>query len=230
MKRRILVVDIGGTFVKLLMSERLEREFPSGARMTPKQFLARLHDTAKGWKFDVVSIGFPAPVRNGRILRNPKHLAKDWTHFNFARALGTPVRIVNDAAMQALGSYAGGGRMLFLGLGTGLGSALVWGRNLMSLELGDLPYPNGKIIENDLGVPGIAKLGKRKWKREVLYAVAQLKRAFIADYVVLGGGLVHRFDRLPRGIVRGQNENAFLGGLRLWEHKRNSRELTWQLL
>jgi hypothetical protein len=132
-------------------------------------------------------------------------------HFNFARALGIPVRIVNDAAMQALGSYLGGGRMLFLGLGTGLGSALVWDRNLMSLELGDLPYPNGKIIENHLGVPGLAKFGKRKWKREVLYAVNQLKRAFIADYIVLGGSLVHRFNRLPKGIVRGQNENAFLG-------------------
>src|SRR6266513_2265896 len=162
MKRRILVVDIGGTFVKLLMSERVEREFPSGPRVTPKQFLAKLKETARGWKFDVASIGFPAPVRNGRILRNPKHLGKDWVHFNFARALGIPVRIVNDAAMQALGSYLGGGRMLFLGLGTGLGSALVWGRNLMSLELGDLPYANENIIENDLGVPGLAKLGKRK--------------------------------------------------------------------
>src|SRR4029453_6890890 len=131
MKRRILVVDIGGSFVKLLMSERVEGEFASGPRMTPKQFLAKFKETVRGWKFDVASIGFPAPVRNGRILRNPKHLGKDWTHFNFARALGIPVRIVNDAAMQALGSYLGGGRMLFLGLGTGLGSALVWERNLM---------------------------------------------------------------------------------------------------
>jgi hypothetical protein len=230
MKRRILVVDIGGSFVKLLMSERVEREFASGPRMTPKQFLAKFKETVRGWKFDVVSIGFPAPVRNGQILRNPKHLGKDWIHFNFARALRIPVRIVNDAAMQALGSYLGDGRMLFLGLGTGLGSALVWDRNLMSLELGDLPYPEGKIIENHLGVPGLTKLGKRKWKREVLYAVGQLNRAFIADYVVLGGGLVHRFDRLPKGIVRGQNENAFLGGIRLWERKRNSRELKWHLL
>jgi polyphosphate glucokinase len=120
--------------------------------------------------------------------------------------------------------------MLFLGLGTGLGSALVWDRNLMSLELGDLPYPDGKIIENCLGVPGLATLGKSKWKREVVYVVGQLNRAFIADYVVLGGGLVHQFDRLPKGIVRGQNENAFPGGIRLWERKRNSRELKWHLL
>jgi predicted NBD/HSP70 family sugar kinase len=151
-------------------------------------------------------------------------------HFNFAPALGVPVRVVNDAAMQALGSYVGRGRMLFLGLGTGLGSALVWDTKLMSLELGDLPYPNGKIIEEDLGVPGLAKFGNKKWKRQVLYAVAQLRRSFIADYVVLGGGLVHRFGRLPSGIVRGQNENAFLGGRRLWEMKRNSQELKWQLL
>jgi predicted NBD/HSP70 family sugar kinase len=198
--------------------------------MTPKEFLAKFKETARGWKFDVVSIGFPAPVHNGRILRNPKHLGEDWVHFNFARGLGIPVRIINDAAMQALGSYLGGGRMLFLGLGTGLGSALIWDRNLMSLELGDLPYPNGKIIENHLGAPGLVKFGKRKWKREVLFAVGQLKRAFIADYVVLGGGLVHRFDRLPKGIVRGQNENAFLGGIRLWERQRNSRELKWHLL
>lgn len=230
MKRRIVVVDIGGSFVKLLMSERVEREFASGPRMTSKQFVAKFKETVHGWKFDVASIGFPAPVHNGRILRNPKHLGKDWVNFNFAPALGVPVRVVNDAAMQALGSYLGKGRMLFLGLGTGLGSALVWDRNLMSLELGDLPYPNGKIIEEDLGIPGLAKFGNKKWKRQVFYAVTQLKRAFIADYVVLGGGLVHRFARFPKGIVRGQNENAFLGGRRLWQTKRNSHDLKWVLV
>jgi len=198
--------------------------------MGPQQFTERFVETVRGWKFDRASIGFPVPIRNGRITRNPKHLGKDWVGFNFSKALGLPVRVINDAAMQALGSYLGDGRMLFLGLGTGLGSALVWDRNLMSLELGDLPYPDGKIIENHLGVPGLAKLGKRKWKGEVLYAVGQLKRAFIADYIVLGGGLVHRFDRLPKGIVRGQNENAFLGGIRLWGRKRNSRDLKWHPL
>jgi hypothetical protein len=230
MKRKILVVDIGGTHVKLLMSPRDEREFPSGPRMGPKQFVARFKENVRGWKFDRASIGFPVPVRNGRITRNPKHLGKGWIGFNFSKALGLPVRVINDAAMQALGSYRGGGRMLFLGLGTGLGSALVWEKILMPLELGDLPYPDGKIIENYLGIPGLELLGQKKWKREVLYAVVQLKKSFIADYVVLGGGLVHRFRRLPKGIERGRNENAFLGGIRLWETKRNSRELKWRVL
>jgi hypothetical protein len=230
MKRRVLVVDIGGTRVKLLMSRRNQREFPSGPRMEPEELITKLKEIARGWKFDVASIGFPAPVRKGRILGNPKHLGKGWVGFNFAKALRLPVRLINDAAMQALGSYHGRGRMLFLGLGTGLGSALVWGRTLMSLELGDLPYPDGHIIENYLGVPGLTLLGEKKWKREVIYAIAQLKRSFIADYVVLGGGLVHRFSRLPLGAERGRNQNAFLGGIRLWEIKENSRELKWRVM
>jgi len=227
MKRKILVVDIGGTHVKLLMSLRDEREFPSGPRMGPKQFVARFKENVRGWKFDAASIGFPVPIRNGRITRDPKHLGKGWIGFNFSKALGLPVHVINDAAMQALGSYHGDRRMLFLGLGTGLGSALVWNRTLMPFELGDLPYPNGKIIENYLGIPGLELLGQKKWKREVFYAVGQLRKSFIADYVVLGGGLVHRFRQLPKGIERGRNENAFLGGIRLWETKRNSRELMW---
>jgi hypothetical protein len=230
MKRKILVVDVGGTSVKLLMSLRNEREFPSGPRMGPEQFEKKFVETVRDWKFEVVSIGFPAPVRKGRIVRNPKHLGKGWIGFNFSRALGIPVRLINDAAMQALGSYRGSGRMLFLGLGTGLGSALVWDKTLMPLELGDLPYPNGNKIENYLGIPGLELLGEKKWKREVTFAVTQLKNSFIADYVVLGGGLVHRFVRLPKGIERGRNENAFLGGIRLWKTKRSSRELKWSLL
>src|SRR6266496_2122910 len=148
MKRKVLVVDIGGTHVKLLMSTRDQRDFASGPRMRPKKMIAKLKETVSGWKFDVVSIGFPAPVRKGRITGNPKHLGKGWAGFNFARALGKPARVINDAAMQALGSYHGGGRMLFLGLGTGLGSALVWEKILMPLELGDLPYPHRSIIED----------------------------------------------------------------------------------
>jgi predicted NBD/HSP70 family sugar kinase len=229
MKRKILVVDIGGTHVKLLMSRRVEREFVSGPRMGPAEFVDRFKQTVRGWNFDVVSIGFPAPMRNGRIIRDPKHLGKGWVRFNFSRALRIPVRVVNDAAMQALGSY-NGGRMLFLGLGTGLGSALLWDKTLMPLELGDLPYPDGQIIENHLGIPGLELLGEKKWKREVAYAVTQLKKSFIADHVILGGGLVHRLSRLPKGIERGRNENAFLGGIRLWEIRRNSRDLKWRVL
>jgi predicted NBD/HSP70 family sugar kinase len=230
MKRKVLVVDIGGTHVKLLMSLGDEREFPSGPRMGPEEFLARFVENVRGWRFDVASIGFPAPVRKGRIVGNPKHLGKGWIGFNFNRALRVPVRVMNDAAMQALGSYRGDGRMLFLGLGTGLGSALVLDKALMPLELGDLPYPDGKIIENYLGIPGLELLGEKKWKREVTYAITQFKKSFIADYVVLGGGLVHHFTRLPKGIERGRNENAFVGGKRLWETKRNSRELKWRVL
>jgi hypothetical protein len=226
MKRRVLVVDVGGTYVKLLRSPRDEREFPSGSRLKPQQLIAKLKESVRGWKFDRASIGFPAPVRKGQIAKDPKHLGKGWVGFNFARALGIPVRLVNDAALQALGSYHGG-RMLFLGLGTGLGSALLWDKTLMPLELGDLPYREKHIIENYLGIPGLELLGEKKWKREVAYAVTQLRKSLIADYVVLGGGLVHRFGRLPDQTERGQNENAFLGGLRLWETKRNSRELKW---
>jgi predicted NBD/HSP70 family sugar kinase len=229
MKRKVLVIDIGGSQVKLLMSPRDQRGFASGPRMKPEQMIAKLKDGVRGWKFDVVSIGFPAPVRKGRITKDPKHLGKGWVGFNFARALHKPVRLINDAAMQALGSYHGGGRMLFLGLGTGLGSALVWEKTLLPLELGDLPYGHGEIIENYLGVPGL-KLGKKEWKREVIYAVTQLKRSFIADYVVLGGGNARRFNTLLKGIEPGQNQNAFLGGKRLWETKGRSRELKWRVV
>ena len=229
MRGTVLVVDVGGTYVKLLRSPRDEREFPSGPRLKPQQLIAKLKETVRGWKFDRVSIGLPAPVRKGRIAKEPKHLGKGWVGFNFARALRIPVRVVNDAALQALGSYHGG-RMLFLGLGTGLGSALLWDKILMPLELGDLPYRQRHIIENYLGIPGLALLGEKKWKREVTYAVTQLRKSFIADYVVLGGGLVHRFGRLPEGTERGQNENAFLGGIRLWEIKKHSRELKWLVL
>src|SRR3981189_1681934 len=163
MKRKVLVVDIGGTYVKLLRSSRDEREFPSGPRLKPQQLIAKLKETVRGWKFDYASIGFPAPVRRGRIAKDPKHLGKGWVRFNFARALGIPVRVVNDAAMQALGSYRGGGRMLFLGPRTGWGSGLVWEKTLMPLELGDLPCPDGHIIENYLGIPGLESLGEKKW-------------------------------------------------------------------
>jgi predicted NBD/HSP70 family sugar kinase len=229
MKRKVLVVDIGGTHVKLLWSPREQRQFDSGPAMKPREFVARMKKTWAGWKFDALSIGFPAPVRNGEVVREPKHLGNGWVGFKFEKALGKPVRVINDAAMQALGSYRGG-RMLFLGLGTGLGSALAWKNNLMPLELGDLPYAEGRIIEHWVGQPALERLGKRKWIREATYAVVQLKRSFMADYVVLGGGNVRLFDRLPDGVERGDNRNAFRGGVRLWESHARSRRPKWHVV
>ena len=229
MKRKVLVVDIGGTHVKLLLSAREQRQFDSGPAMKPREFIAKMKKTWAGWKFDALSIGFPAPVRKGKVVREPKHLGSGWVGFKFEKALGKPVRVINDAAMQALGSYRGG-RMLFLGLGTGLGSALAWENNLMPLELGDLPYAGGHIIEKWVGQPALERLGKRKWLREATYAVAQLKRSFIADYVVLGGGNVRLFDRLPEGVQRGDNRNAFRGGVRLWELDARSGRKKWRVL
>jgi len=229
MKKKPLVVDIGGTHVKLMLKRSDQRTFDSGPKMRPKEMVAQIKANTRDWIFKAISIGFPAPVRRGQIAREPKHLGPGWVGFDFRRALGRPVQVVNDAAMQALGSYDGG-RMLFLGLGTGLGSALVWEKTLFPLELGDLPYRHRDIIENFLGIPGIERLGEREWKREVLFAVTQLKKSLIADYVVLGGGNVHRLNKLPDGIERGRNENAFLGGVRLWEMDPRTRKNKWRVI
>jgi polyphosphate glucokinase len=226
---KTLVVDIGGTHVKLLMEGAEQRQFDSGPNMQPAEFVAKLNDTTRGWNFDNISIGFPSVVRGGKVIKEPKHLGAGWIGFDFEKSLGKPTQVINDAAMQALGSYHGG-RMLFLGLGTGLGSALVLDKMLFPLELGDLPYRDRDIIENFLGIPGIDRLGEQEWKNEVIFAVTQLKKCFIADYVVLGGGNVHRFDQLPEGIERGENENAFLGGLRLWEIDPATREKKWSVI
>ena len=159
MKRKVLVLDIGGSNVKLMISRREKRKFKSGLTLTPRAMVAQVKPMISDWEFDAISMGFPAPVRDGRIVSEPKHLGKGWVGFDFAKAFGKPVRIINDAAMQALGSYHGR-RMLFLGLGTGLGSALVWDDYVLPLELGDLPYRNGAIIEDYLGKPGLARLGE----------------------------------------------------------------------
>ena len=225
---KTLVVDIGGTHVKLLMEGAEQRQFDSGAKMQPLEFVAKLKETTSDWSFDNISIGFPSVVRGGKVAKEPKHLGEGWIGFDFEKSLGKPTHVINDAAMQALGSYHGG-RMLFLGLGTGLGSALALENELFALELGDLPYRDREKIENFLGIPGIDRLGEKEWKAEVLFAVNQLKLSFIADYVVLGGGNVHRFDELPDGIERGKNENAFLGGLRLWETESNADQPKWRV-
>src|SRR6266550_5942019 len=229
MRKRILVIDIGGTHVKLMISRAKKRKFKSGPKLTPREMVKQIKVEIERWKYDAISIGFPSPVRDGRIFYEPKHLGKGWVGFNFEKALGKPVRIVNDAALQALGSYHGG-RMLFLGLGTGLGSALVWNNYVLPLELGDLPYRNGNIIEDYLGKPGLARLGKKNWHRDVDHAIVQLKKSLIADYVVLGGGNAKRIDQLPRGFERGHNRNAFLGGTRLWQIDPRTRRPKWQIL
>jgi polyphosphate glucokinase len=229
MKKNILVVDIGGSNVKLMISRAQKRKFKSGPDLTPREMVSQMKPMLTDWNFDAISIGFPAPVRNGRIADEPKHLGKGWTGFYFEKALGKPVRVINDAAMQALGSYRGG-RMLFLGLGTGLGSTFVWANNVLPLELGDLPYRDGRIIEDFLGKPGMMSLGEKAWKSEVEYAVAQLKKSLIADYVVLGGGNAKRLEQLPVGAERGHNRNAFLGGTRLWQIDPRTRRPKWRIL
>jgi len=229
MDRKILVIDIGGSNVKLMISRGGKRKFKSGSQLTPREMVTQIEPLVSDWKFNAISMGFPSPVRDGQILSEPKHLGKGWVQFDFEKAFGKPVRIINDASMQALGSYHGG-RMLFLGLGTGLGSALVWSNYVLPLELGDLPYRNGSIIEDYLGKPGMARHGEKAWRRDVEHAFVQLKKALIADYVVLGGGNAKKFDELPQGIERGHNRNAFLGGARLWQIDLRTRRPKWQIL
>lgn len=228
MKKKVLVVDIGGSHVKLMISHRETRKFDSGMKLAARELVRQIKKNAEGWKYDAVSVGFPSVVRKGRIVKEAKHLAPGWIGLDLTKSLGKPTRIINDASMQALGSYHGG-RMLFLGLGTGLGSALVWDRNLLPLELGDLPYEGG-IIENVLGKVGFDGLGKKEWSRQVLYCLKQLKLSLIADYVVVGGGLVNEFKTLPEGLERGDNKNVYLGGVRLWESDPKSRRPKWNIL
>jgi polyphosphate glucokinase len=228
MRKRILVIDIGGTHVKLMISRAKKRKFKSGPKLTPREMVKQIKVEIERWNYDAISIGFPSPVRDGRIFYEPKHLGKGWVGFNFEKALGKPVRIVNDAALQALGSYHGG-RMLFLGLGTGLGSTLVLPDMVFPLELGDLPYCDDRIIEDFLGKPGIAEFGEKEWERLVMGAVAQLKKSFMADYVVLGGGSTKKLSELPEGAEQGHNRNAYLGGVRLWQTDPGTRRPKWKI-
>ena len=226
MKKKILVIDIGGTHVKLMISRRTKRKFDSGPKMTPRKMIADIKKTAEGWNYDAISIGFPAPVKEGKIASEPKHLGKGWVGFDFAKAFGKTVEIINDAAMQALGSYHGG-RMLFLGLGTGLGSALVWKGHVLPLELGDLPYVHDGIIEDEIGKEGLERLGKKNWQKEVNKVLKQLKLALIADYIVLGGGNSKLIEELPDGVELGHNRNAYAGGCRLWQTEPGTRRKKW---
>jgi polyphosphate glucokinase len=229
-KKKVLVIDIGGSNVKMMISSRgKRRKFPSGHTLTPRRFIMECKKAVADWKFDVVAIGFPAPVKNGRIAVEPKNLGKGWTRFDFRKAFGKPVRIMNDAAMQALGSYRGR-RMLFLGFGTGLGSALLWARTVLSLELGDLLYTDNETVEDKLSDVGMEQLGQKRWQEELLQVVPAMKQAFIADYVVLGGGNAKCIEKLPKDVELGHNRNAYLGGARLWELTPGSRQPKWNVI
>jgi polyphosphate glucokinase len=219
MTHKILVVDVGGTHIKILATgQKTPLKLDSGPKMTARKMCAWIRGAARDWPHDVVSIGYPGPVVHGRPVREPYNLAKGWVGFDFKQALGCPVRIINDAAMQALGSYQGG-RMLFLGLGTGLGSAMIVDGVVEPMELAHLPYKHGKTYEDYLGMRGLEHLGKKKWRRSVACVVAELRAAMNADYVVLGGGNAKKVKTLPAKTRMGKNANAFLGGYRLWTEK-----------
>lgn len=216
-KRNILVVDVGGSRVKALASgRRVPVKVESGPDLTPRQMVDRVLDATKGWDYDAVTIGYPGPVVRGKVVREPRNLGKGWVRFNYEKAFGRPVKLINDAAMQALGSYAGK-RMLFLGLGTGLGTTFVRDGHVVPLELAHLPYKDGKTYEEFIGEAGLKRLGTKKWRHHVSRIVDLLRNALVADYVVLGGGNVRLLDKLPEHARRGDNEHAFRGGFRVWQ-------------
>ena len=215
-KLRILVVDVGGTHVKTLVNGmKTPIKIDSGPSFTARLMVSDVKAAMKDHAYDVVSIGYPGPVVQGRPLRDPYNLGGGWVGFNYRRAFGKPVKLVNDAAMQALGSYEGG-RMLFLGLGTGLGSAMIVDGVLQPMEIAHLPYKNGKTYEDYLGLRGLERMGRKKWERKVHQIVSELRDALAAEYVVLGGGNVKKLKDLPEQTKLGSNANAFAGGFRLW--------------
>jgi polyphosphate glucokinase len=213
---QVLVIDVGGTNIKVLATGRKQPvKIPSGPAMTARAMVAAVHQATAGWKYTGVSIGYPGPVIDNLPLVEPRNLGKGWVKFDFAKAFGYPVKLVNDAAMQALGSYEGG-RMLFLGLGTGLGSALIVDGNLAPMELAHLPYKHGETFEDYVGRRGLQRLGKKRWRHHVGEVARILKAALVADYVVLGGGNAKFLKKPPQDTRLGDNANAFRGGFRLW--------------
>ncbi len=214
---RVLVIDVGGSHVKVLATGRRNPvKIDSGPRYTAADMVRDVRQATGDWKYDVVTIGYPGPVVHGRPLQDPANLGTGWVRFDFERAFGRPVRILNDAAMQALGSYRGG-RMLFLGLGTGLGIAAVHDGHVDALELAHLPYKNGKTYEDYLGERGLERMGRKRWEAHVHRVATKLREALVSDYVVIGGGNARRLRRLPPHARRGENANAFLGGMRVWK-------------
>jgi polyphosphate glucokinase len=214
---RVLVLDIGGTSVKMLATgERTPRKIASGPTFMARDLVRRVGEAVDGWAYDVLAIGYPGPVRDGAPAREPHNLGAGWVGFDFAAAFARPVKLMNDAAMQALGSYRGG-RMLFLGLGTGLGTALVVDGVVAPLELAHLPYKKGRTFEEYVGKPALERWGPRKWRRHVADVVERLTAAVVADDVVIGGGNARRLRNVPGGARLGGNALAFDGGFRLWE-------------
>ena len=220
---KVLVVDVGGTNVKILATgQEQSREFPSGPKLTAKQMVAGVKKLANGWMYNAVSIGYPGPVVRNQPLAEPYNIGPGWVGFDFEAAFKCPVKVINDAAMQALGSYKHG-KMLFLGLGTGLGSAMVVDGNVAPMELGHLPYRK-RTFEDYVGAGGRARLGRKKWERAVKDVIARLIDALQPEDVVLGGGNVNKLKKLPPGCRAGHNAYAFVGGFRVWEKiKRRNR-------
>ena len=220
---RILVIDVGGNNIKLRNPQQGDVvKVPSGPELTAARMARAVMQAAAGWRFDVVSIGFPGPVVDGHPAKEPHNLGGGWVRFDYGRAFGRPVRIANDAAMQALGSYEGG-RMLYLGLGTGLGSAIIVDGVLLPTELAHLPYRKGRTYEDYIGQRGYDRLGPQRWSRHVEAVASCLREALQVEYVVLGGGNVKRLGALPAGCRAGSNANAFVGGVRLWEDPTRGR-------
>src|SRR6266404_4997463 len=221
----VLVVDVGGTHVKVLATGQSEpRKFDSGPKLTPERMVLGVKELAKGWDYEAVTIGYPGVVLRGRPIADPHNLGRGWVGFDYEAAFSCPVRIINDAAMQALGSYQGG-KMLFLGLGTGLGSTLIVNGIVEPMELGHLPYKKG-TYEDYVGIRGLERLGKKKWRHAVADVIARLVAALEPDDVVLGGGDVKKLKELPLGCREGDNAHAFLGGFRVWEEERDRKPST----
>jgi polyphosphate glucokinase len=215
-QQRVLAVDVGGSHVKVRVSGSVTvRQFESGPGLTPRKMVNGVHKLTGDWTYGVVSIGYPGVVMHGKIVTEPHNLGRGWVGFDFRSAFARPTRIINDAAMQAIGSYEGG-RMLFLGLGTGLGSALIIDGVVEAMELAHLPFKKGRSYEDYVGDRGRRRLGPKKWGRAVREMVDQLRTALEADYVVLGGGNARKLKKLPTGARLGNNDFAFLGGFRLW--------------
>ncbi len=215
--KRVLVVDVGGTHVKVRIGTRgTVREFKSGRRLRAREMLEQVLKMTADWSYDAVSVGYPGLVVHGKIAAEPHNLGTGWLGFDFRKAFGKPVRVINDAAMQALGSYRGG-RMLFLGLGTGLGVTLIMDGIIEPMEMGHMPYKRGRTYEEYVGERGYRRLGAKKWRKVVAEVVEQLRCVLEAEYIVLGGGNVRKLKTLPPGARRGDNRNAFVGGVRLWE-------------